>query len=425
MNIQEQVDQLIDTRPGRELLTPTYDDPAYPIVEGLIYRSGGTTAAYMILTESGRVIVNTGMGYEAPHHKRVFDAIRSGPTHHIITTQAHVDHVGGVDLFKEERTTYIAQANNPACQLDDKRIQDLRMRTAGVWFDMLGTDAKRIYKQNPGVSMAQSAPMPDVLFDVSHSLEVDGLRIELYAAVGETTDCCVVWLPEHRIALVSNLFGPLFPHFPNVNTIRGDRYRFVDPQLATNRMVRALRPEVLITGRHESIVGADLIEASLERLHDAVTYVHDQTLEGINAGTDIWTLMREIELPPELRVGQGYGKVSWAVRTFWEEYVGWFKLRSTTELYPDSAESALAELIDAAGVDAALAKAEEALARGDAPLAIRIGEAIAVGLPDDPRLRALMADAHRYLLNNGGDESFWEEGWLRTELARWESQAND
>ena len=100
MNIQEQVDHLIDTRPGRQLLTPVYDDPAYPIVDGFIYRSGGNTAAYMILTDNGRVIVNTGMGYEAPHHKRVFDAIRPGPTHHIITTQAHGDHVGGVDLFK-------------------------------------------------------------------------------------------------------------------------------------------------------------------------------------------------------------------------------------------------------------------------------------------------------------------------------------
>jgi hypothetical protein len=39
----------------------------------------------------------------------------------------------------------------------------------------------------------------------------------------------VVWLPEHRVALVSNLFGPLFPHFPNLNTIRGDKYRFVEP----------------------------------------------------------------------------------------------------------------------------------------------------------------------------------------------------
>jgi len=420
MNIQEQVDRLIDTRPGKQLLTPVYDDPARPVVDELVYRSSGTTAAYMLLTDGGRVIVNTGMGYEAPHHKRVFDAIRPGPTHHIITTQAHVDHVGGVDLFREPGTTYVAQANNPACQADDVRIRGLRMRTAGIWFDMLGTDARRIAQQNPGVSMRQSAPTPDITFDERLALTVDGLRIELRAGVGETIDCAVVWLPEHRVALVSNLFGPLFPHFPNLNTIRGDRYRLVEPYLATNRMVRELRPEVLVTGRHEPIVGAELIEASLERLHGAVDHVHRRALEGFNAGTDPWTLMREIQLPPELRVGQGYGKVSWAVRTLWETYVGWFKLRSTSELYPDSSDAALAELIAVTGTDEALERAEAALGRGDAVLAIRIGEAVAGIAPEAPRLRGLMADAHRYLLEHGGDVSFWENGWLRSELARWQ-----
>jgi alkyl sulfatase BDS1-like metallo-beta-lactamase superfamily hydrolase len=419
VNIQQQVDHLIDTRPGKELLTPVYDDPAHPIVDGLVYRSGGTTAAYLLLTDHGRIIVNTGMGYEAPHHKRVFDAIRPGPTHHIITTQAHVDHVGGVELFKEPGTTYIAQANNPACQADDKRIAALRMRTAGIWFDMLGTDARRIAKENPGVPMTQSVPTPDITYTDRLAMTVDGLRIELLAAVGETIDCTVVWLPEHRIALVSNLFGPLFPHFPNLNTIRGDKYRFVEPQLATNRMVRALRPEILVTGRYEPIVGADLIEASLERLHDAVTHVHQRTLDGFNAGTDVWTLMREIELPPELRVGQGYGKVAWAVRTLWESYVGWFKLQSTTELYPDPAPAALAELVDALGTDATLARAEAALARGDAVVAIRLGEAVDAATPGDERVASLMAAAHRHLLENGGDESFWEHGWLKTQLERW------
>jgi alkyl sulfatase BDS1-like metallo-beta-lactamase superfamily hydrolase len=421
VSIQDEVDRLIDERPGKELLTPTYDEAAHPVVDGLVYRSGGTTAAYLVLTDSGRVIVNTGMGFEAPHHKRLFDAVRPGPTHLIVTTQAHVDHVGGVDLFTEPGTRYVAQANNPACQRDDKRIQGLRMRTAGIWFDMLGTDARRIHRENPGVSMAQAEPTPDVVFDARLALTVDGLRIELLAAVGETTDCCVVWLPDHRVALVSNLFGPLFPHFPNLNTIRGDKYRFVEPQLATNRMVRALRPEVLVTGRHDPIVGAELIEASLERLHDAVSYVHDRALDGFNAGIDVWTLMREITLPPELRVGQGYGKVAWAVRTFWEEYIGWFRLQSTTELYPDSAPAALAELVAVAGVDATLARAEAALARGDAPLAIRLGEAVETVAPDEARLRALMAAAHRHLLDHGGDVSFWEHGWLRTQLARWES----
>mgnify|MGYP006364475969 CR=1 FL=1 len=41
---QQQVDHLIDTRPGKELLTAVYDDPAHPVVDGLVYRSGGNTA---------------------------------------------------------------------------------------------------------------------------------------------------------------------------------------------------------------------------------------------------------------------------------------------------------------------------------------------------------------------------------------------
>ena len=245
----------------------------------------------------GRVIVNTGMGFEAPHHKRVFDAVRPGPTHYVVTTQAHVDHLGGVDLFKEADTVYVAQENNQACQADDARIRSLRMRTAGIWFDTLGTDARRIARENPGVSMRQSEPVPDVTFDDRLELDADGLDMELVAAVGETIDSLIVWLPERRTALVSNLFGPLFPHFPNLNTLRGDRYRFVEPYLESVRKVRALRPDVLVTGRHEPIVGAELIDASLERLSGAVDYVHQRALEGFNAGTDVWTLMREIELP--------------------------------------------------------------------------------------------------------------------------------
>lgn len=419
MDIQDQVDRLIDQRPGKELLRPVYDDPAHAISD-ILFRSGGTTAAYMALTDRGRVIVNTGMGFEAPHHKRVFDAVRPGPTHYVITTQGHVDHVGGVDLFKESGAAYVAQANNAACQADDARIKNLRMRTAGIWFGGLGAEARRIAEENPGVSMRQSEPTPDITFESRLGLDVDGLRVELVAAVGETIDSAVVWLPEHRTALVSNLFGPLFPHFPNLNTIRGDRYRFVEPYLRSVRTVRELEPDVLVTGRHDPIVGSELIDAALERLHGAVDYVHRHALEGFNAGADVWSLMEEIRLPPELRVGQGYGKVSWAVRTLWESYVGWFKLQSTTELFADSSGAALAELIDATGTGPALARAEAALARGDAVVALRLGEALVTADPDEPRVRALMASAHRYLLDHGGDVSFWEDGWLRHQLRRWE-----
>jgi len=418
VTIDDEVDRLVAGRPGKELLVPRYDDPAHRITE-FLYRSGGTTAAYCLLSEGSRLIVNTGMGYEAPHHKRVFDAVRRGPTPYIVTTQAHVDHVGGVHLFREPDTVYVAQANNPACQADDARIRQLRLRTAGIWFDMTGRDAARIAEQNPGVSMRQDVPSPDLTFEERLDLQVDGLRVELVAAVGETLDSAIVWLPEHKVALISNLLGPLFPHFPNLNTLRGDRYRLVEPYLRSVRTLRALKPDMLVTGRHEPIVGSDLIDASLARLHDAVAWVHNQTLDGINVGTDLWTLMREIRLPPHLQVGQGYGKVSWAVRTIWETYVGWFKLHSTTELYPDQHVEALALMVGVMGVDAAVELAGHALGRGEAVLAVLVAEAVLRVDEGDAGAVGIMADAHRALLDSGGDVSFWESGWLESQLRMW------
>ena len=176
-DIEQQVNFLIDTRPGKELLEHHYEDVAYEVAPN-IYRSSGSTAAYMIVHKAGRIIVNTGMGYEAVHHKAVFDAICAGPTTHILTTQAHVDHVGGVGLFREAETVYIAQANNPACQRDDARIANLRYQTAQIWFDVSGAAAQRIAQKHPGVPMRQDKPTPDVLFEDRYEFSVGNLEVQ-------------------------------------------------------------------------------------------------------------------------------------------------------------------------------------------------------------------------------------------------------
>ncbi len=418
----DDVDRLIDERPGKELLIPVYDDPAHR-VHDVVYRSGGTTAAYMLVTGAGRVIVNTGMGYEAPHHKRVFDAVCSGPTPYIITTQAHVDHVGGVALFREPGTSYVAQANNGACQHDDARIAALRRRTAAIWFDVSGRRAREIAVENPGVPMVQDTPVPDITFDDRLELSVGGLDLELISTPGgETIDSCIDWLPQHGVCLISNLVGPLFPHFPNLNTLRGDRYRSVEPYLAAVRTLRGLRPSMLVTGRHEPIVGSDLIDGALARLHDAVDHVHRETVAGMNEGKDVATLMREIRLPEELRVGQGYGTVAWAVRTIWESYMGWFRLLSTTELYPLEPVAAAAELVDLAGPDAVVARAQAKLAAGDPVTAVHLAEAVLHRHGDHDGAVGVMVDAHRALLDGGGDENFWASGWLHHQMEQWQRE---
>ena len=54
------------------------------------------------------------------------------------------------------------------------------------------------------------------------------------------------------------------------------------------------------------VVGKDEIRRQLQKYHDAIVYVHDAVVAGMNAGKDVHTLMQEIKLPPELDVGEGF-----------------------------------------------------------------------------------------------------------------------
>jgi alkyl sulfatase BDS1-like metallo-beta-lactamase superfamily hydrolase len=141
-------------------------------------------------------------------------------------------------------------------------------------------------------------------------------------------------------------------------------------------------------------------------------YVHDATVRGMNEGKDVHTLMREITLPPELEVGEGYGRVSWSVRAIWETYAGWFHHRSVTELYGVPAASVHADLAELAGGPDALAKrSQEKLAAG-APLeAVHLAEVALSADPDHPGALEASLAAHDRLEEES--ENFWLTSWIR------------
>jgi glyoxylase-like metal-dependent hydrolase (beta-lactamase superfamily II) len=304
-------------------------------INDFIYTSHGLSNSYLVVTPEGRVVINTGMGFEAPVHKRNYDAVDSGPVRYILLTQAHVDHVGGVNLFKEEGTEVIAHSGNTAYQAEDGLLRGVRASRSAFAFAEAIARAAFLRKQVGEAVPTQSVPEPTLSFDERHDFELGGLRFELLATPGgETTESMVVWLPQHRICFCGNVFGALFGHIPNLVTIRGDRYRDALVVIDSIERVLALEPELLLVGHGGPIEGRELIRTELERLRDAVRHVHDETVRYMNSGQDVWTAMREIGIPPELEVGEGYGKVSWCVRAIWENYLGWFHHHSTTELYP-------------------------------------------------------------------------------------------
>ncbi len=411
----DRIQQLVQSRPGFGEMEPAGRGEAIEIHHN-IWSSAGTSNAYMVVTDAGRVIINTGMGFEALTHKRQFDAIYPGPTPYIILTQGHVDHVGGVNHFRAPETKVIAQRNNAACQHDDERIQTVRTSQAYIWFQKTIDRAIEVAKEHPEIFL-QAKPVPDITFEDTHLLSCGSTDIEVHATPGgETIDSCVVWLPREKILFSGNLFGPLFPHFPNLNTLRGDRYRFIEPYLNSLGRVRALNPEMLITGHFAPVMGKELIRECLDRLEAAVDFVHRETLRGMNAGKDVFTLMREVVVPEDIAVGEGYGKVSWAVRTIWESYMGWFKAQATSELYATQPKDLYADLVELAGIDAVVQRGRRKLDSGDIEAAVLLAEVALAANPSHRQAQSLSLAAHEAQLARCGGANFWEAGWLEQQI---------
>ncbi|MCZ6830570.1 MAG: MBL fold metallo-hydrolase [Gammaproteobacteria bacterium] len=374
---------------------------------------------YLIQTPQGNIQINAGMGLEAPVIKRNFDSFSDAPVRYLILTQGHVDHLGGVAYFRQQHPglSVIAQAGNPEHQAYDGRLGAFRgARSAFAFTDKFAAAFAYYAEQGYTEFPEQDAPTPDILFEQRHQFTLGGLDIELIGVPGaETNDSLIIWLPQHKICFTGNLFGCPFGHFPNLVTIRGDRYRDALIVAAAVQTVKDLGAEILCYGHHEPVVGKDVVEAELTALHGAILHVHDATVQGMNAGKDVHTLMREIELPPELEVGQGYGKVSWSVRAIWENYAGWFHHQSTTELYATPQAAIHNDLLElAGGADVLTGRARQKLTEEKPLEAIHLLDIVLSRCPDDVGAVAAAIEAHEQLLT--GSVNFWLSAWLHNQI---------
>jgi alkyl sulfatase BDS1-like metallo-beta-lactamase superfamily hydrolase len=396
-------------RPGAADLAAASDTPAIPL-GNQIWMSSGVSNSYAVGTDDGRVIVNAGLVFEGPLHRKAFANV-AGPTRAIFITQGHADHWGGVHSLRDADTAIVMHRNYRYWRDDNERLMGYRVPKTSFAFQKFSDAVLEHFKTLDPATIDFSFPEPTTTFDRNHELTVGGRRFELaWTPGGETTDSVVVWLPQDRILFSGNLFGPLFGHVPNLMTIRGDRYR--DPVLYIESLntVLAYGPERLITGHFGPIEGADRIAEEVTAMRDAMQAVHDRTIELMNSGTDVYTAMREVRMPEHLDIGEGYGQTSWNVRAIWEMYAGWFQHRSTTELYGVAPASVAADVVRVAGADALVEAARSRLDSGRPVEALHLTDLVLTAEPDHPAARAAAAEAHEALLAE--TDNFWKRAWL-------------
>ena len=191
---------LAASRPGSLDIRPAAHERATPIRD-FVFMSQGASNAYLVTTSDGDVLINTGLGVEAPVHKRCFEQASGGPIRFIVLTQGHVDHVGGIDLFRAAHpgARVVAQRNIHACQADDERIKVFRYRRNLRFYPefLAPLPAGGAPAADGGLGRAQSVARPDVTFEDEYRFELGGVRFEMFAAPGgETVDSSLVWLPR-------------------------------------------------------------------------------------------------------------------------------------------------------------------------------------------------------------------------------------
>jgi alkyl sulfatase BDS1-like metallo-beta-lactamase superfamily hydrolase len=376
-----------------------------------VFMSRNIANSYLVTTPDGDLMINTGTDFEAQTIKARFSAVSRGPLRVITFTQGHPDHVGGWQDFSAPGVTTIAQANHPDIREYWRHLHPFYVRRImKLWGAFMDVEAQ-----------AAALPPEPVLtqsFIDSHAFELGGRRFELYATPGgETTDALAVWMPEHATVFIGNMMGPFFGHVPNLYTLRGDKIRSAMAFIHSVDRVVALRPRTLING-HDVFRGAEQIQSMMTKVRDATQYLRDRTIDGMNSGSDLWTLMRDVTLPSELALPEVHGKVSWIVRAIWEEHVGWFRYESTTELYDVPPSAVWSDVVDLAGGTAPLTERADAHAKAGRPLqALHLTDVVLAHDPTDRDALSVKRAALQQLLAASGRENHSEVQWLEQEIA--------
>src|SRR6185436_1939711 len=357
---------------------------------------------FMVTTPAGNVIIDTSIGPHARVHHRLLRAESSAPIKYNILTHAHGDHTGGIPLWKEPGTQIIAQRNHVEFAHYQARLRGFYAARNAAQFGGNVPTQTGVAAGNYGATIE-----PTILFDDKYEFTLGGVKFEIYRTPGETPDHLTVWIPQYKAAFTGDNY---YESFPNIYTLRGTEPRWALDYVSSLNFVLGLKPEIALPSHGRPITGTAEVAKRFTRYRDAILYVHDETVKGMNTGKDVYTLMREIKLPPSLDVGESYGKLSWSIRGIYEGYVGWFDLNPVT-MYETPAASVYPDLVKlAGGPDAVAALAIERANGGDAVGALHLTD---IALAADAKHRkSLEARLQALEILRGRCKNTNERGWL-------------
>ena len=378
------------------------------VAEG-VYTAVGISVSNvsMIVGDDGVIIVDTGMDLpRAEKIARRFQQIADKPVKAIIFTHSHGDHTGGAAaFFGSERPQIWARSNFGS---ESKPLAE-----GGVTFQKVRGARQGGFKLPPedrvnnGIAPAQYPRRGDSVFatpgntEPTHTFDgerkqvhVAGITLELIAAPGETNDALTVWLPEQKVLFAGDNF---YRSFPNLYAIRGTPNRSVRLWADSLSAMLTLNAAAVVPGHTLPVVGRKDVQRLLTDYRDAIRFVHDKTVEGMNKGLTPDQLVEYVQLPEHLadqdHLQPFYRNVAFGVRSVFHFYLGWFDGNPTNlfRLTPGDEADRMVKL--AGGPDRLMATAREALGNDDPQWAAQLADYLIALNPTAREPRLLKADA--------------------------------
>ena len=282
----------------------------------------------MIVGPQGIVIVDAGLDVASSREIRAdFRRIVDKPVKAIIFTHGHPDHTHGASAFMDSTDVQVwAREGFPHEQhtLESAGILIQKKRGKKQAGFMLSPEqrinngiAKAFWPDRKGgIWGADHKIGPSHIFNSERQkINIAGLDLELVAATGETHDGLYLWYPAEHVVFAGDNF---YKSWPNLYALRGTPYRDIRGWANVIDMIMQEGAVALVGGHTRPIIGTDDVNQTLANYRDAILFLFDKTVEGINKGLTPNQLVDYVVLPEKYKnldyLRPYYGNPEWAVR---------------------------------------------------------------------------------------------------------------